>query len=144
MYDFEKEKTEMLKSRMMFGLIAMVMVLSLAQSGYAQLQINAIGNPAPRETATNRTAETNDPTLGTGVIITGTLLSDAFVTGARLRITYPAFVTNSDAFPGADKIDITATGIFSGTTIGNVDFDDGRVDINLPCAHRQELVFLPA
>jgi len=139
----------MLKSKTMFGFIALVMVLALAQSGYAQLSISATGNPSPRETATNHTAETNDPTVGNGMIITGALLSDAQVTGGRLRITYPARVTNTATvngaatgqpagtmvgFPATDPIQITsATGIFAGATIGAVSNVNGRVDINLPC-----------
>jgi len=61
----------MLKSKLVFGLAAMVMVLALAQSSYAQLNISLIGNPAPRETNTNRTGETNDPETGNGIIISG-------------------------------------------------------------------------
>jgi hypothetical protein len=129
----------MLKSKMLFGLAAMVMVLALAQSSYAQLQISIIGNPAPRETATNRTAETNDPETGNGIIISGTYLSTAFVTGGRLRIDWPSPITNSKTFPAADPIQLlggSGTGIFAGVTNAQLSVDnaEGRVHINLPCS----------
>jgi len=124
----------MLKSKLFFGLMAAVMVLALAQSGYAQLQISGTGNPTPRETDTSRTAETNDPESGNGIIITGAILSDAFITGGRLRIDWPGMITNSAGFPAADAIRVTsATGIFTGSTIASVDNDDARIEITVPC-----------
>jgi len=146
LYDFEKEKNEMLKSRMMFGIVAMVMILAFSQSGYSQLQITvAAANPSPRETATNKTAETNNPLTDVGLTITGTALSTAPITGGRLRIQYPSAVTNSDAFPGGagctnppssgcDPIRVEiASGIFTNSFVTAVDNANGRVDIALPC-----------
>jgi len=114
----------------------MVVVLGLAQSGFAQLQVSVIGNPAPRETNSNRTAETNDPETGNGIIITGTYNSTVFVTGGRLRIDWPGTITNSKTFPGTDPIQIAAAdGIFAGVTNAQlgVDNGEGRIHINLPC-----------
>jgi len=85
----------MLKSRMMFGVIALVMVLALAQSGYAQLQLSATNSAAGTEAANKETAFTSDPTTNVGLTITGTVMSDAPVTGGRLRITYPSTITNA-------------------------------------------------
>jgi hypothetical protein len=127
----------MLKSKWVFGLAAMVMVLALAQSGYAQLQISVIGNPAPRDTNSNRTAETNDPETGNGIIITGTYNSSVFVTGGRLRLDWPGTITNSKGFPVTDPIQIAAAdGIFAGVTNAQlgVDNGEGRIHINLPCS----------
>jgi len=120
----------------MFGLVITMLVLAAAQSSYAQMSISITGNPSPRETATNRTAETNDPVAGNGVIITGTLLSDVFVTGGRLRITYPAPLTSSTASPAGDAIRISsATGIFACAAIvstSTTSLANNRVEINLP------------
>jgi len=128
----------MFKSKLIFGLVAMVMVLGLAQSSYAQLQVSVIGNPAPRETETNRTAETNDPENGNGIIISGSYLSTAFVTGGRLRIDWPMPITNSTTYPATDPIQIqggSGTGIFAGVTNAQLSVDnaEGRVHILLPC-----------
>jgi hypothetical protein len=94
--DFEKEKKRMLKMRMMFGLIAVVMVLALAQSGYSQLVISATSSPNPTADVVGFTEPTYNPNNGySGVVITGTILSDAPFTGGRLRITYPSSITNA-------------------------------------------------
>jgi len=142
----------MLKFRMVLGVITVVMILALTQSGYAQLSISATGNPSTRETATNHTAETNTPTVDIGLTITGTVLSDAPITGGRLRITYPSAVTNGCigstpatstspvcatspvTFPPGDEIRISlATGVFTGASVIAVNPVQGRVDITLPC-----------
>jgi len=54
----------MLKMRMMFGLIAVVMVLALAQSGYSQLVINATSNPNPTADVVGLTEPTFNPNQG--------------------------------------------------------------------------------
>jgi len=86
----------MLKMRMMFGLIAMVMVLALAQTGYSQLTITVTSTPNPTADSVGFTEPTYNPTQGySGLVITGSVLSDAPFTGGRLRITYPSAVTNA-------------------------------------------------
>lgn len=138
----------MLKSKMMFGMIAMAISLAFAPSGYAQLVFNTVtGNPSPKETATNYTAETNDPTLaGVGLTISGQVMSDLPITGGRLRITYPSTVTNACIgaattcatpgvnVPAADPIRISfASGIFATSSVVAVNAAAGTVDIALPC-----------
>lgn len=125
----------MLKSRWMSGLMALALVLTFAQSGLAQINISATGNPAPSETETNVTAETNDPISGGTLFILGTALSDADVSIGGLRLTYPVAITSTEAFPTADPIAVlSATGFFS--TVGTDDivihYEDGRIDIDLP------------
>jgi hypothetical protein len=86
----------MLKMRMMFGLIAMVMVLALAQTGYSQLSINLTSTPNPTADTVGFNEPTFNPTQGYGgLVITATVLSDAPFTGGRLRITYPSSITNA-------------------------------------------------
>jgi len=86
----------MLKMRMMFGLIAVVMVLALAQSGYSQLIINATSTPNPTADTVGFNEPTFNPNQGFGgLVITGSVLSDAPFTGGRLRITYPSAITNA-------------------------------------------------
>jgi hypothetical protein len=124
----------MLKSKFMFGLVAMAMLLVLSQNGFAQLSVGVTGNPHPRETETNRTAETNDPSSGNAIIITGEALSAAPFTGARLRLDWPTTITNSTGFPALDGIRIeSATGLFLGSSIESVDNVEGRVNISMPC-----------
>lgn len=122
----------MLKSKLFFGLMALMMVIGAAQSSYAQITVTAIANPSPTETATNRTADTNNPVDGGELIITASALSDAFVTVDEIRIDYPGVITNTVGTPVGDAIRIvTATGFFTGATIDSVDYDDGRIDIDV-------------
>lgn len=140
----------MLKFKMMFGILAVVMVLTLAQSGYAQLSISVTGNPNPTADSVGVTEFTNDPTQNTGIVITGTVLSDAPFTGGRLRFTFPSNITNactkassttstgcaaSVNGPVNDQVRISlATGVFTGAAVVSVDAAANRVDITLPCS----------
>jgi hypothetical protein len=171
--DFEKEKKRMLKMRMMFGLIAVVMVLALAQSGYSQLVISATSSPNPTADVVGYTEPTFNPNNGySGVVITGTILSDAPFTGGRLRITYPSSITNactvgsstssngcSSTYNGPGQnvpgiapgvggitnsgIQLTlANGIFTGASVAQVNGPAGTLDITMPCANSSNLAAL--
>jgi len=132
--DFERRK-RMLKSRWMSGLMALALVLTFAQSGLAQINLSVTGNPSPVETATNLTADTNDPISGGNLFILGTALSDADVSIGGLRLTYPSTITSTTTFPPTDAINIvSATGFFSTVTTADirVNYEDGILEINLP------------
>jgi hypothetical protein len=86
----------MLKMRMMFGLIAVVMVLALAQTGFSQLVISANSSPNPTANVNGFNEPAFNPNGGFGgITVTGTVLSDAPFTGGRLRVTFPGPITNA-------------------------------------------------
>jgi len=123
-----------MKSKFVFGLIAMMLVLALAPSGFAQVNIQAFGNPSAQEVSTNRTAQTADPqSAGAGLLISGSAIATAPVTRTTLFIDYPAVVTSSTTIPTGDAVRIEgATGLFSGVTISSINYGTGVVEITLP------------
>jgi hypothetical protein len=123
-----------MKSKFAFGLLATMLVLALAPSSFAQVNIQAFGNPSAQEVATNRTAQTADPTSpGSGVLISGSAIATAPVTQTSLFIDYPAIVTSSTTVPTGDPVRIeAATGLFAGVTVSSINFSTGVVEITLP------------
>src|SRR5688572_3182730 len=128
-----KEKTRM-RSKFVFGLIAMMLVLALAPSSFAQVNLQAFGNPSAAEIASNRTAQTADPlSAGAGLLVSGSAIATAPVTRTSLFIDYPAVVTSSTTVPTGDPVRIEgATGLFAGVTISSINFGTGVVEITLP------------
>src|SRR5438552_7051574 len=55
-----KEKTRM-KSKLVFGLLATMLVLALAPSSFAQIQIQLFSAPSAQEVQTIKNAQTADP-----------------------------------------------------------------------------------
>jgi hypothetical protein len=123
-----------MKSKFAFGLLAMVLVLALAPSSFAQVNLQAFGNPSAQEVSTNRTAQTADPTsAGAGLLISGSAIATAPVTQTSLFIDYPAVVTSSTTVPAGDPVRIEgATGLFAGVTISSINYGTGVVEITLP------------
>jgi hypothetical protein len=128
-----KENTRM-KSKLVFGLFAMMLVLALAPRSFAQVNLQAFGNPSAQEIGSNRTAQTADPqSSGAGVLISGSAIATAPVTQTSLFIDYPAVVTSSTTVPAGDPVRIEgATGLFAGVTISSINFGTGVVEITLP------------
>jgi len=114
-----------MKSKFAFGLLAVMMVLVLAPSSFAQVAITINNPPSGQEVQTNRTAETSDPTSsGAGITVSGSLIASSNLSVTELILTFPSTITSDFAIPAGDPIRITsATGVFSGaalsTRIGN-------------------------
>jgi hypothetical protein len=122
-----------------------MLVLALAPSSFAQVNLQAFGNPSEQEIATNRTAQTADPkSAGAGVLISGSAIASAPVTQTSLFVDYPAVVTSSCApsatcggagpsVPPGDPVRIEgATGLFAGVGISSINFSTGVIEITLP------------
>jgi len=116
-----------MKSRLVFGLLAVMVLLTLAPSSFAQVSIQVFNTPSPKEVATNRTAETSDPvTAGSGITVSGTFLAASDLGTTNLILTFPATITSGanstsgapDTAPSGDLIRIvSATGVFSTASI---------------------------
>jgi hypothetical protein len=149
----------MKSSKWIFGLMAVMLVLVMAPSSFAQVNINLFNSPSPQEIATNRNAQTADPTsLGAGILVSGGLIAPSPLTTTHLVITFPATISSSPGFgvdntfplpctfavpcgtagqatpvPAADPIRIEGqTGLFANVTIATVKFADGVIAITLP------------
>ncbi len=123
-----------MKSKFLFGLLAMMLVLALAPSSFAQVNVQLFGANSPQEITTNRAAQTADPaSSGAGLTVSGSVIANIELTTTRLDITYPGPITSSTLTPSGDPVRLDgATGLFSGASIVTVLFSTGVVQINLP------------
>jgi len=132
-HDFEKERKRM-RSKFLVGLIAAMVVLALAPSSFAQVNLQVFTNPSAQEVQTARNAQTGDPlSSGAGILVSGSTIAAISLTATTLIIDYPANVTASTGIPSGDPVRIDgATGIFAGATISSINFVTGVVEITLP------------
>jgi len=139
------------RSRLMFGFLAVLMLLAMASSSYAQISLQLIPEPSAGEIQTNRNAQTGTTgSSGAGILVSGQSLTGTALTTTTLRIAYPATITSSPVtFPansfgngnsvpttGSDFIRIEgASGMFIGlVTNGSIvlNTDNKRIEITLP------------
>jgi len=115
-----------MKSKLVFGLLAVMIALALAPSSFAQINIQIFNSPSAQEIKTNRTAETSDPTsAGSGITISGSLIASSALTQTDLLLAFPAPISVSPNppfdVPKGDPIRIVAaTGVFAGAAIKTV------------------------
>jgi hypothetical protein len=130
------------KSRLMFGLV-FALVLLMAQSTFAQINLSLIPDASSGEVQTNRNAQTATPdSSGSGVLISGQLIANSVLTTTTLRISYPSPITSSPAsfalapsIPTNDPIRIEgASGVFASVTNGSLTLNttNSRIEILLP------------
>jgi hypothetical protein len=146
----------MKSSKWILGLMAAVLVVALAPSSFAQVNIQIFNTPSPQEVATARNAQTSDPaSVGNGILVSGALIATSPLTATGLIFTFPATVSSSNAgascvladgtvltncsisgsVPSADPIRIDgATGLFASATIATVNWTAGTVNITLPAS----------
>jgi hypothetical protein len=136
-----------MKSKWVFGLVTVMVVLMMAPSSFAQVQLILTGNPSASEIQTNRTAQTADPTsLGAGILLSGSLLAASPLTTTTLTLSFGAPITSSaaiqgngvagaGAIPPSDPIRIEgATGVFAAiSAVTSVNYPSGTVTVTLPC-----------
>jgi len=140
----------MKSSKWILGLMVAVLVLALAPSSFAQVQITIFNSPSPGEIQTNRNAQTSDPTsLNAGITVSGAVFAAAPLTTTRLILTFPAVISSAPDsvdgtlgssasglnVPSADpmRIDVAgATGLFKTASIATVDFANGVITLTLP------------
>src|SRR5438874_7166397 len=82
--------------RLMPGLLAILVVLALAPSSFAQIQVTITPTPSAGEINTNHAAITQDPgSPGAGVLVTGAVLAQSPLSTTTLILTYSATITSS-------------------------------------------------
>jgi hypothetical protein len=129
-----------LKSKMMVGVLTMLVFFAMASSSFAQVSISLIPDPSPGEVQTNNNAQTASPGVsGAGVLVSGSLIATSPLTTTTLRITYPSPITSSPAtfapaasIPSADPIRIEgATGVFASVSNPVLNTSNSRIEIQL-------------
>jgi hypothetical protein len=143
----------MKSSKWILGLMVAVLVVALAPSSFAQVNLQIFNTPSPQESATARNANISDPSsVGNGILVSGALIANSPLTATALTFTFPATVTSSTAtasllnpdgttiaggqgpnIPGSDPITISgATGLFANVSIATVNWTNGTVQLTLP------------
>jgi hypothetical protein len=134
------------KSKMMVGVLTMLVFFAMASSSFAQVSISLIPDPSAGEIQTNNNAQTASPgTSGAGILVSGALIANSPLTTTTLRITYPSPITSSPvgfistgagiggAIPSQDPIRIEgATGVFGSITNAVLNTTNSRIEITLP------------
>jgi hypothetical protein len=138
-----------LRSRWMFGLLAVLVVLALTPSSFAQVNITITPNASAGEIQTNRAAQTaTTGSSGAGVLVTGQLIANSPLTTTDLRLAYPGPITSvgttcqsgstqfacpTQNIPSADPIRIEgATGVFATVGPPRLNTASSRIEIQLP------------
>jgi len=137
-----------MKSKLIFGLLAMTLILAFASASFAQINVQIFSSASPNEPMNKRTAQTADPTSsGAGVTVSGGVIANAELTTTTMTLTFGATITaacgpalNASCptsaqapIPGLDPIRIVAsTGLFAGVSILSVRYSAGAIDIVLP------------
>ncbi len=125
-----------LRSRLLFGLVVTMLVLAMAPTSNAQINIQLFPNGAATEINTNRTAAVADSTsIGAGLVVSGSLLANSPLTSTTLTITYPGPITSNNVgpIPAADGLRLEGlTGVFASASIITVKFSAGTVQLGLP------------
>jgi hypothetical protein len=144
-----------MKSKVLFGLFAALLVLALAPNSFAQIQVSLINSASAGEVATSHHAQTSDPdSPGSGILISGAFLAQADLTTTFLTLTFPSAITSAPdpteydpagggdadqaAVPSAgDGIRLSGgSGLFASITgIWTIDFEGGEIVILLPGAN---------
>ena len=140
----------MLKSKFVFGLVVLALILASAQSSYAQITITLTPHGSPLEVTGARNAATADfNSLAAGMTVSGALLAQSLLTTTFLTLTYPGPITSGAsgttggaAIPANDPLQIDGlAGVFAAASISTINFVAGRLIISLPgFDHRQNTV----
>ena len=84
------------KSKMMVGVLTMLVLFGMASSSFAQVSLQLIPDPSAGEIQTNNNAQTANPGIsGAGILVSGALIANSPLTTTVLRITYPSPITSS-------------------------------------------------
>jgi hypothetical protein len=146
-----------MKSKVLFGLFVALLVLTLAPSSFAQVNLTISNASSEFEVETSHNVQTTDPeSLGAGIVISGSVLAQSNLSTVFLTLTFAdgdAHITSGIGangaflglgsggpavaeFPADDAIRITGqTGLFANiNSIWTIDFEEGTVTIALPSA----------
>jgi len=148
----------MKSSKWILGLMVAVLVVALAPSSFAQVNIQIFNTPSPGEVQTSHNAQTSDPSSsGNGILVSGAIIANSPLTATQLVFTFPSQITSSanaatclnpdgslmtgcaaspstiTGVPSADPIRIDgATGLFTNVSLASVNFQGGTVTLTLP------------
>jgi len=90
------EQMTLRSRRLMPGVLAILVVLALAPSSFAQVSLTITPTASPGEIQTNHAAITQDPNQpGSGILVTGALLAASPLTTTTLSLTYSATISSS-------------------------------------------------
>ena len=99
--------------------MTVVMVMALAPSSFAQIELRLFNTPSALEIATDRHVRTADlNSVGAGLLVSGVLVANSTLTSTTLTLTFPAPITSGVAYPSAaEGIQIVgSTGVFASIT----------------------------
>jgi hypothetical protein len=119
----------------MVGLTAIVLMLALAPSSFAQIELRLFNTPAAQEVSTDRHVRTADiGSPGAGLLVSGVLIAASTLTTTTMTLTFPATITSSKTFPDTTEgIRVEgATGLFSSINSGSVTVGTTTIAIVLP------------
>jgi len=140
----------MKSSKWMIGLVAVVLMLALAPSSYAQIQLQLFNTPSVGEINTNHHANTADVTsVGAGLLVSGQLIAASSLTTTQFTLTFPGPITASPnavdgtfgvltpAAPVPSALEAIriegATGLFASVTaIASINYVGQTITITLP------------
>jgi hypothetical protein len=144
----------MKSSKWILGLMVAVLVVALAPSSFAQVNLQIFNTPSPSEVATARNANISDPSsVGNGILVSGALIANSPLTATSMTFTFPSIITSATAattglnpdgtsianggggfnLPGSDPITISgATGLFANVSIATVNWTAGTIQLTLP------------
>jgi hypothetical protein len=148
----------MKSSKWILGLMVAVLVVALAPSSFAQVNIQIFNTASPAEVQTAHNAQTSDPSSsGNGILVSGALIANSPLTATQMIFTFPAVITSEPAavtclaadgvtplagcpqavtaVPAGDPLRIDgATGLFAGALLASVNYGGGTVTITLPAS----------
>src|SRR6516165_5269865 len=88
------------KSRWTPGLLAFLVVLTLAPASFAQVSLQISSDPSTNEIGTNHHAQTAAPGVaGDGILISGVLVANSNLSTTTLTMSYPAPITSGSGNP---------------------------------------------
>jgi len=138
-----------MKSKLIFGLLAMTLILAFASASFAQINLQIFSSASPNEPANKRTTQTADPTSsGAGVTVSGGVIANAELTTTTITLSFGAPITSActaagvfasgtacaqGPIPAGDPLRVVAaTGLFANVSIVTVKYSAGTIDILLP------------
>jgi hypothetical protein len=135
-----------MKSKLIFGLLAMTLILAFASASFAQITLSINNAPSVAESVNKRTAQTADPTSnGAGLTVSGAVLANAQLTTTHLLLQFPGPITSSATVPGGDPLRIVgATGLFSAVSISTILYSSGVISLTLPECNPGDTTQCPA
>jgi hypothetical protein len=136
----------MKSNKWILGLLTVALVLTLAPSSFAQIQLVIQNTPSAAEVITDHEIQTADPTsVGNGLTVSGELLASSNLASTTMTITFPGPITSTiqgytvngqppiaAGIPAGDPIIMSGqSGLFAGEYITTFNGPKGTITIVL-------------